>query len=97
MYRIVHPPGAGFPNGVAGFVNPFEYLELLAAELQHLRHERKTIQLPVGIKAGQDFFLTSNLNNFSHEQMARVFLSYIYDSHVPLPFSVPLFTENATC
>jgi hypothetical protein len=46
---------------IARLVRAFVHFESLSAELEHFRHERHSVKLPLGVKRPQNLFLASNL------------------------------------
>src|SRR5579859_3703092 len=56
MNGMIHAASAYRKNGVAGFMRALIDGEFLAAEGQHLRHERHAVQLAVFIQGAQNFF-----------------------------------------
>jgi len=54
-------------------VRSFEYLEFLAAEREHLGHERHAVELPTGVQRPQDLFLASDLHPLTGSQFSLLF------------------------
>ena len=72
MHCILQAPEAGSTPGVTGLVSTTLHLETLAAEPQHLGHERKTVEPSVLVERRQDLVLGSNLDEVSRAQVRGV-------------------------
>src|SRR5579859_6015926 len=62
VHRLINPASADWKDRVAGLVRSFIDLKPLAAECEHLRHERHAVQLPVGVERPQDFLFASHFH-----------------------------------
>ena len=62
----IHPPAAKLLDRVTGLVSPLGYAELLSAVLEHLRHERKRVELAPLVESRQDLGRAAD-----YDQVAR--------------------------
>jgi hypothetical protein len=53
-------------NGIAGLVRPLIDSKLPATVLEHLRHERHTVESPVAVEGPQDFVFGSDFDPIAH-------------------------------
>jgi len=66
--RVLHSPQAGLIDGIASLVGSPEDPELLAAVLQHLRHEGQAVDRTGTVEACQDLGLGPDFHEFPDTQ-----------------------------
>jgi len=72
MYGIrSYLAATGLIDRVARLVGALVYADLLSAILEHLRHERKSIQPAFFIQSGKDFLFGSDFNNLTCPKIQR--------------------------
>jgi hypothetical protein len=67
-----HPAPTKTIRRITRFVTPFEHLDPLPAEFEHLWHEWKLFEPPIPVKGRQYFFFAAHLDPIAGAQSGAV-------------------------
>ena len=68
MHGVSDMASLNWKDSVAGFMRPFVHLEPLAAEREHLGHERHAVYASILVQRAQNIFLAAHFDPVSHAQ-----------------------------
>jgi hypothetical protein len=90
MHRLADAPPTNREDGVAGLVRAFVNLKSLAAEREHLGHERRAVEFPFAVERPEDFLFAPDFHPIAYAQID------FSQFHFRLPHSHPVFAATTS-
>src|SRR5215475_1806596 len=97
MNGIGNTTAANRKHRIACFVSPFENLEFLSAESEHLRHKLHAVEFTFTVEGRKDFFLAADFHPFAcfefscdpvHSDFSRLQFSQLLRNKLPTCFNI---------